>query len=695
FAVSQDFGISLPFIDDMLNNHRKCPYWTLLRQFCPSDVVDTQKSEHVMQKKKRRRLSSSQLLKNHTATHSVYLFLRTVSKHVIPLKALGSKHNFRCFLRHVKKMLSVQMHGQISLDHMVDGIKTKSIAWLQSNSQNQKASLLKKLIDFLITRFICPLIQSFFYVSGSTSCKNKLFFYRKKTWHRLRQSASSQFINSCKLRKVSESWVQAKLKEEKCLGVCSVRFLVKSSSLRPIVNLSRVTNNRASVNNHLKALLHVLTFEREQTPEVFGATVLNVEEIHAKWRLFVSECKKYNVQELYFVKVDIEKCFDTINPCLLYSIISRIIKRSFYRIYKFRKHVRLNGQIKSVYFESCKYASEIYCNKKKKIESCGSYVVTREVLLKKLCALLFCFVAKVGSQHYVQTLGIPQGSLLSSILCGAYYGHMDQVFLNGVRGEDDFLVRLVDDILFVTPCKRHADNLLRTMLDGIPEFNCRCNLNKCCASFPYHHAVLGDVPCVSNNSPLIFCGLAFDTRTLNVTLDFSNYNNIQTEDTISWDLTKHPGSVIQSKIISLVHPKCLSILFDKDINCTDTIHYNILCIFSVSAVKFHCLVMQLPPKRRILNNPAFFTKAILGLPQTLLACASQKLARLSSPEALTVPISAEVVRWLCVHSFLFKLKMHHQMYAPVIESLQHLQEIKLDYKVSVMLPRIFDCIYIK
>lgn len=648
-----------------------------------------------MQRKKHRRISSSQLLKNHAATHNVYLYIRTVAKHVIPLKALGSKHNFHCFMRHIKKMLSVQMYGQISLDHMTDGIKTKSIVWLQSHSQSEKASFVKKMIHFFITRVICPLIQSFFYVTGSTSCKNKLFFFRKKSWHCLRQRASNQFIHSCKLSRVSQQWVQTKLKEGKCLGVSNVRFLVKSSSLRPVVNLSRVSNNRASVNDHLKALLYVLTYEKEKTDEVFGATVFSVEDIRDKWRQFVTECRDRKIEKLYFVKVDIERCYDTINPCLLYSIISKIIKKSFYKIYKYKKTFHRNGQIRSVYFESCKHPEDIYCNRKANIENCGSYIVAREVLLGKLCALLFCNVAKVGSQHYVQTLGIPQGSVLSSILCGAYYGCMDRAILNGVRSPGDLLLRLVDDMLYVTRWRRNAESMLRTMLDGIPEFNCRCNLKKCFASFRYHHAVFGDVPCIPIGSPMNFCGLAFDTRTLNVYLDFSNYKNIQTHDTVSWDLTRHPGSIIRSKIISHVHPKCLSILFDKDINCPDSIYYNILCIFSVCAVKFHCLVMQLPPKRRVLNNPMFFTKIILELPKAVIASSSQKLARLSSVKAQTFPVSAEIVHGLCIQSFLFKLKLHHQMYAPVIKSLQQVQPCQLYDQVSAMLPRIFEGIYIK
>ncbi|KAH9524351.1 hypothetical protein Btru_054252 [Bulinus truncatus] len=77
-------------------------------------------------------------------------------------------------------------------------------------------------------------------------------------------------------------------------------------------------------------------------------------------------------------------------------------------------------------------------------------------------------VLKLGKHHYVQTLGIPQGSLLSTIPCGAYYGHLDRTMLLRIVDRGDFFIRMVDDILLVTRNKMTAQDFLRIFLEGIP-----------------------------------------------------------------------------------------------------------------------------------------------------------------------------------------------------------------------------------
>ncbi|CAL1540599.1 unnamed protein product, partial [Lymnaea stagnalis] len=168
-------------------------------------------------------------------------------------------------------------YSKISVELIIEGIQTKSIPWLHDYDETEQREKLKQAVHYVTSKIVFPLVQSFFYVVESTSFKNRLFFFRKKTWFRLVDSAKNKFITLCGLRKVEEHWVAEKMKIQKCLGVANVRFFLKKSGLRPVVNMSsHRKGTNVSINMHLKALLLILKFEKESNPnqQLFGATIM-------------------------------------------------------------------------------------------------------------------------------------------------------------------------------------------------------------------------------------------------------------------------------------------------------------------------------------------------------------------------------------------------------------------------------------
>ncbi|KAI8789896.1 telomerase reverse transcriptase [Biomphalaria glabrata] len=696
----------LPFMDEMLKKHRKCPYWSLVLSYCPSCL---DKKKRLIKKK----ILQHELTSDFTSANKVYLFVRSILIKILPVQSMGTRRNFNIFLSYIKDLLSMNSRDSISVQQMVQGIKTTKIIWMKSLELKQQQIKLEKAINYIVVRIVGPLIRSFFYVTESEMYKNRLFFFRKKTWKCLIQFATSKYKNLCHLKKVSAEWVQAKRISGHCLGVSQARFLLKKSGLRTIVNMSKAKQG-ISINHHLRTLLQVLTFEKQNSPETFGLTVMSVEDIYIQWKTFVSQIKEVNVQKIYFVKVDIEKCFDTINVCLLYSILKNLFTKTNYDIYKYKKLIKRNGLVKTVYFETLTKLPEM--NKQKEsennkqsgsnVENIGSYFVSKNVLMEKLRSLLFCNVVKIGKHHYVQTLGIAQGSSLSSILCGAYYGHLDRTVLADIIDNNDFCVRMVDDILFVTQNKLKAKAILKLFLEGFPQFNCKINLMKTCVNFDYIHPVFGKAPVLPENGLLSFCGLGFNTKTLEVFNDFSNYKSIQTKDTISWSMTKNVGLSLKKKMFFYIRLKCLSILFDRDINTIDTITYNLMTVFAVSAVKFHCLVKQLPKKNSISSNPAFLLDIVDSLPRQVMIFISGKMRKFNrndltkernvTTKRYLFPLPLKSVKNICKATFLHKLKQHGHLYSPIIQHLEqciHGQKFACDLRV--LLPKIFKEIQLK
>jgi telomerase reverse transcriptase len=72
----------------------------------------------------------------------------------------------------------------------------------------------------------------------------------------------------------------------------------------------------------------------------------------------------------------------------------------------------------------------------------------------------------MGKQFYKQKVGIPQGSVVSTVLCNIFYAHLEKKKLPFLEDVDGLLLRLIDDFLFVTMNKQHAIQFLQHMHDG-------------------------------------------------------------------------------------------------------------------------------------------------------------------------------------------------------------------------------------
>ena len=82
----------------------------------------------------------------------------------------------------------------------------------------------------------------------------------------------------------------------------------------------------------------------------------------------------------------------------------------------------------------------------------------------------------MGKQFYRQKVGIPQGSVVSTILCNIFYADLEKKKLPFLTDSEGLLLRLIDDFLFISMNQDHAKTFLQYMHNGIPmkcEVNCR------------------------------------------------------------------------------------------------------------------------------------------------------------------------------------------------------------------------------
>lgn len=137
-----------------------------------------------------------------------------------------------------------------------------------------------------------------------------------------------------------------------------------------------------------------------------------------------------------------------------------------------------------------------------------------------------------GNAFFLQRDGIPQRSVLSTILCNYYYGgDIEQELLEGVFARHDryLLVRIVDDFLLVTPDKRVSQRFLSKLSKGNSRFGVKINPHKTRTNYDMQ------VPNISNPTTrggtvntsgqrfFSWCGLLVNTRSCEIRIDYSRF----------------------------------------------------------------------------------------------------------------------------------------------------------------------------
>ena len=86
-------------------------------------------------------------------------------------------------------------------------------------------------------------------------------------------------------------------------------------------------------------------------------------------------------------------------------------------------------------------------------------------------------IVRSGGVYLLQTVGIPQGSVLSSLLCGVFYAHLEAT--HGLGRDDggvgngrgaNVLCRWTDDLLHISHERAPAEGFLSAALDGFAEY---------------------------------------------------------------------------------------------------------------------------------------------------------------------------------------------------------------------------------
>ncbi|KAG0054339.1 hypothetical protein BGZ83_011445 [Gryganskiella cystojenkinii] len=387
----------------------------------------------------------------------------------------------------------------------------------------------------------------------------------------------------------------------------------------------------------------------------------------------VSEPKK-----LFMVKVDIKKSFDSINQAKLLDVMNSILKEDKYHIHRHSKLMPSNGRIMKRFIKRALPVGEMppFVDHAQ-LQAMGSKhalfvdkVVhgyqTKGATLDLLRGHVQQNIVKFGKDFYRQTTGIPQGSILSPALCRFFYDEMERNVLTELaQSNDNALVRLADDFLFISRREVNARTFLEQMSAGHHEYGCYINETKTIVNFDM---TLNGVPvqkCSGNEFP--YCGLLLHTKTMEISADFGRYRGEDIRDLLTVGRDKHPGRSITLRMKKGMQHMCQMAFSDTTYNSLPTVMRNIYQNFIFCAMKFHAYCQELlqDPTSRHHVRASALPSVVLGI---LRAC----FGLLHNGRRSTVGVQAGVkfqvserhVHWLGAMAFcsiLPKLEVYEPM----------------------------------
>jgi telomerase reverse transcriptase len=455
-----------------------------------------------------------------------------------------------------------------------------------------------------------------------------------------------------------------------------------------------------SINSSLTPIYSMLTYERQQTPAKLGSTMLSIGDMHHRLKTFkqqlsgqlsVSKPGQSNLPPLYFVKLDIQACFDTIPQKKLLNLIAELVSEDSYHM---SKHVEFQAPILNM--QNAKPARRFvsraapatrpqhlpeFINSEPSRRKANTVFVDAsaqkdqdaESLLDLLDEHVRSNLVKMGKKYFRQRNGIPQGSVLSSMLCNFFYASLEREVLNFIDPSSSLLLRLVDDFLLITPNPKTAMHFLEVMIQGQPSYGVRVNPSKSMTNFS---AAINNILLPQLETSLFpYCGSLISTHTLEIHRDQDRL--LETGEsaaaTLSNTLTveaRNPGLTFHRKVLSSFRLQLHSMYIDDGHNSRAVVLANLYSSFMTSAMKMYRYMKSLG---RAHPSPAIITRTIADLvAQTAGSIQARRADRESSFSCF---VQLGQLRFLAAGAFRFVLMRKQTRYGAVLRFLEVLGRV--------------------
>ncbi|USW57953.1 Putative telomerase ribonucleoprotein complex - RNA-binding protein [Septoria linicola] len=665
-------------VQRLRKRHSRCAYFALLDHYCshqsPEDE-DTGSPVH-----------------NACTMSQVSAFCRAVVVKVFPKEFWGvgdvGAMNRRTVLTNVDRFVHLRRFETLSLHDVLQKMAL-DIAWLGPRTQalggrtsmsdtTKRRELLAELLYYLFDSFLMPLIRSHFHVTESNAQRNQLLYFRHDVWKVLSEPAMANLKTS--MLEAYEASNSVSTLTARQLGVSHVRLVPKESGMRPIINLRRRVQKLQhghvvlgrSINSLLTPTFSVLNYEKSRSRNSLGSALFSVDDIFPRlqsYRKILSEQGLLG-QRLYFAKVDVQACFDSIPQQRLMQLARRIIGDDEYQIAKYSRAKLLGSHSRETpgfgakpswkFITKAVPADEIFDFKAEMssdidegrrravyINGLAAKHESRGAMLSLLQEHIESNLIQIGKHLYRQKQGITQGSVVSSLLCSYFYADMERKVLGFVNDGKSVLLRLIDDFLVISTERSVAEKFMRTMHAGIPEYGVEVKLEKSRANFELE--IDGKAIPVLTSTAFPYCGNGINTATLDLSKDNDRKRRTNIADSVAVEYSKVPGQTFYRKLQNSLKLQMRAMLLSTSYNSVDTVLSNLYYTFIEVAQKSYHYIRSLPLAKQPPSK--LFIRATDDMIK--LACVLMKRRIRTSKDVMTYEccITAAQARWLACTAF--------------------------------------------
>lgn len=668
-----------PLVHTMMRRNRKMKYGIILKHHCPSKVHTYLRSRNTTNEPQLlgEDVSGSQSTDNgaptptpssislvpHSTPHSnVIKFVLSVIQHLVPLGFFGTLANLRAVQKDIGRFIHLRKFETMTLHTISQDIDVKAITWLgpptpkmSRTDAEKRRELLLEFLYWLVDSIVIPLIANNFYVTDiSDNTDKRLLYFRQDVWRELMGSVNADLKVKMFVPLTPDDFPAAR-NDMRVARVAKPKYLppksmIPYSTFRVVPKLGKgyriITNMRRRAtqangqlgpapNQILKPILPILRYYRDQNKKfMMGASMDSPSDFFPRVAEFKNRLKRKGLWKkegvkLYFVKLDVRKCYDTIPAERLLEYLREMfglprkddeetldneggVSLKAFQIHnytkitpcgpteskkKFTSYAKPIGAKTSFMDDVTKLATEREAmiaasntphERPRPSQPANAHRLPRtkrsvvyvgnsqrkgqthklDQVYKILKEHLTKHIVKIGPKYYRQKKGIPQGSILSSLLVNMFYAKMEREELGFESGQhkpsnsspssgesdESLLARYVDDFLLVTTSKSTANRFLNTLLPGLPDYGASTHPDKALCNFSNPH----NIPI--NPSPY-FPYIGLDISTEDLSINVTHKSNLR-KPASKVDKTTAPLTTTKSKItLPTSHP--LSLLPQK------------------------------------------------------------------------------------------------------------------------------------
>ncbi|KAF3912145.1 hypothetical protein ABW21_db0205925 [Orbilia brochopaga] len=570
-----------------------------------------------------------------TKSHNVYIFLRAVLGNIIPLEFWGidkaAIRNRDVFFGHLERFVKLRRYESLTLHNVLQGFKITDFAWLHQKQPSptgkvkldaadakQCTSLFAEFIYYIFDSLVMPLIRAHFYVTESTSDKNRTCYFRQDVWRKLSSSYVNKMISTM-FTNIPNQRARA-IMDRRAAKFSTLRLLPKNDSFRFLSNLKRrpmekdiKTGRRVlgiSINQILKPNHVALTFEKSRQPQAVGASIFSLGEILKRISAFRDRLKADGVfgkQKLYFVKADVASAFDTIPQQQVLAVIEKLYMENSYKIRKQGRVTTGTGKVEEakpkILFPQIaepadRHIAPIEQNKKfvaatgveqKSLIFVDRVTYTRhdrDALIRELREHVANNFVQIGKRFYRQSVGIPQGSVVSTLLCNLFYADLEARELPFTQAKTGLLMRLIDDFLFITTNRDHAQRFCEAIHHGFPRYGVTVKPEKSLVNFEV--AFDGSkIARTIGGAGFPYCGTLINEKTLEIKRDWGRRDGVLVSNLLTVDYGSKPGQKMLDKVLGGWKLVSTAVYLNTAFNSRRTVVTNLYWSFVDAAMKFH------------------------------------------------------------------------------------------------------------